>query len=95
MRVLNGVGYMLKRIGPRTVPWGTPQERGLGGDVKPEARTEKERDKKVLNHVRAVSVIPNQNERRWWIIDDKGIRTVEKAEAGDLLLAYCCNVVVM
>ena len=37
---------MLKRIGPRTEPWGTPQERGQGGDAKPEARTEKERDVK-------------------------------------------------
>ena len=37
---------MLKRIGPRTEPWGTPQERGYGDDAKPEARTEKERDVK-------------------------------------------------
>ena len=44
MRVLRGVVNMLKRIGPRTEPWGTPQERGYGGDAKPETRTEKERD---------------------------------------------------
>jgi len=25
MRVLSGVVYMTKRIGPRTEPWGTPQ----------------------------------------------------------------------
>ena len=42
MRVLRGVVYMLKRIGPRTEPWGMPQERGWGGNAKPEARTEKE-----------------------------------------------------
>ena len=44
MRVLRGVVYMLKRIWPRTEPWNKPQERGYGGDVKPVARTEKERD---------------------------------------------------
>ena len=42
---------------------GTPLERGYGGDAKPETRTEKGRDvKKVLNHARAESVIPNQDE---------------------------------
>ena len=46
MRVLRGVVYMLKRIGPRREPWGTPYERRQGGDAKPEARTEKERDVK-------------------------------------------------
>ena len=66
MRVLKGVVYILKMIGPRTEPWGTPQERGYGVDAKPEARTDKERDDKyVLNLVRAVSVIPNQDKRRW------------------------------
>ena len=57
---------MLKSIGPWTKPWATPQERGYGGDAKPEARTEKERDVKyVSNHERAESAIPNQDERRW------------------------------
>ena len=42
MRVLRGVAYMLTRTGPRTEPWGIPQEMKLAGDVKPEARTEKE-----------------------------------------------------
>ena len=37
---------MLKRIWPRTDPWGMPQARGWRGDVKPEARTVKERDDK-------------------------------------------------
>ena len=37
---------MLKRIGPRTDPWGTPQVKGDGDDVKPDAMTEKERDDK-------------------------------------------------
>ena len=37
---------MLKKIGPRTEPWVTPQERGYGGDAKPDAITEKERNVK-------------------------------------------------
>ena len=43
--MLRGVVNMLKSIGPRTEPWGKPLERGWRGDAKPEARTEKERDK--------------------------------------------------
>ena len=46
MRALKGVVYILKRIGTRTEPWGTPQERGYGVNAKPEARTQKERDDK-------------------------------------------------
>ena len=44
--MLRGIIYMLKRIGPRTEPWGTPQEREWRDDATPEARTEKERDLK-------------------------------------------------
>ena len=44
--MLRDVVYMLKMIGPRTEPWGTPQERELGDDTQPEARIEKERDAK-------------------------------------------------
>ena len=44
VRVLRGVVHVLKTIGPRTEPWGMPQGRGQGGNVKPEARTENERD---------------------------------------------------
>ena len=64
--MLRGVVYMLKRIGRRTEPLCTLHERGYEGDAKPETRTEKERDAKyVLNHLRAESAIPNQDERRW------------------------------
>ena len=28
MSKLSGVVYMMKRMGPRTEPWGTPHERG-------------------------------------------------------------------
>ena len=41
---LRGVVYMLKRIGPRTEPWGTPHDRGTEDDVVPDAFTEKERE---------------------------------------------------
>ena len=40
--------------------------KGIGDDAKPETRTEKVQDVEyVLNHVRAESAIPNQDERRW------------------------------
>ena len=32
MRVLRGVVYMTKSSGPRTEPWGTPQEKVCQGD---------------------------------------------------------------
>ena len=56
--MLRGFVYILKKIGPKTV-LGNTTGKGQGGDAKPEARTEKERDiKYVLNHVRAESEIP-------------------------------------
>ena len=41
-RVLRGVVYMMKRSGPRTDPWGTPQVRGVDVDLWPLDRTEKD-----------------------------------------------------
>ena len=43
--MLRGVVYMLIRIEQRTEPRGPPHDRGWG-DIKPDARTEKERDDK-------------------------------------------------
>jgi hypothetical protein len=42
MRVLRGVVYRLKRMGPRTDPCGTPQVSGNGRDEFPEDRTVKD-----------------------------------------------------
>ena len=65
MRVLRGVVYMTKSSGPRTDPWGTPQE-----DVCQEVRsvthlTRKQRNVRYdLNQLRTEPWIPNQDERR-------------------------------
>ena len=44
--LLKCVVYMLKRTGPRTDPWGTPQEER--GEVELEAMIQKERDDKII-----------------------------------------------
>ena len=63
--MLRGVVYMTKSSGPRTEPWGTPQE-----DVCQEERsvthlTRKGRDDRYdLNQLRTEPWMPNQDERR-------------------------------
>jgi hypothetical protein len=42
--VLSGVVYMMKRSGPRTDPWGTPQDKGIDVDLWPLDKTEKDRE---------------------------------------------------
>ena len=66
MSELSGVVYMMKRMGTRTEPWGTPQERGSEEEMLSRHETEKDLcDRYDWNQVRARSHIPNQEVRRW------------------------------
>jgi len=42
MSELSGVVYMMKRMGSRTEPWGTPQERGSEEERLSRQETEKD-----------------------------------------------------
>ena len=65
MRVLRGVVYMTKSSGPRTEPWGTPQEEVCQEDRSVSHFTRKQRDDRHdLNQLRTEPFIPNQDERR-------------------------------
>ena len=65
MRVLSGVVYMTKSKGPRTEPWGTPQEEICSEEKSLSHLTRKERDvRKDLNQFKTEPWIPNQDERR-------------------------------
>ena len=65
MRVLRGVVYMTKSNGPRTEPWGTPQEDVCQEDRSVSHLTRKQRDDRYdLNQLRTAPWIPNQDERR-------------------------------
>jgi len=65
MRVLRGVVYMTKSSGPRTEPWGTPQEDVYQEDRSVTHLTRKQRDDRYdLNQLRTEPWMPNQNERR-------------------------------
>ena len=65
MRVLRGVVYMTKSSGPRTEPWGTPQEEVCQEDRSVSHFTRKQRDDRYdLNQLRTKPWIPNQDERR-------------------------------
>ena len=66
MRWLNGVVYRMKRSGPKTEPWGTPQDSGRGCEQWPEALTENDlEDKYDWNQSRAVPETSNQDDSRW------------------------------
>ena len=65
MRVLRRVVYMMKSSGPRTEPWGTPQEEVCQEDRSVSHFTRKQRDDRYdLNQLRTEPWIPNQDERR-------------------------------
>jgi len=55
--------YMTKRSGPKTEPWGTPQEDVCQEDRSVTHLTRKGRDDD-LNQVRTEQWMPNQDERR-------------------------------
>ena len=65
MRVLRGVVYMTKSSGPRTEPWGTPQEDVYQEDRSVTHLTRKGGDDRYdLNQLRTEPWMPNQDERR-------------------------------
>jgi len=65
MRVLRGVVYMTKSSGPRTEPWGAPQEDVYQMDGSVSHLTRKQRDDRYdLNQLRTEPWIPNQDDRR-------------------------------
>ena len=62
--MLRGVVYMTKRSGPKTEPWGTPQEDVCQEDRSVRHLTRKGRDERYdLNQVRTEPWMPNQDER--------------------------------
>jgi len=76
MTALRGVVYMTKSSGPRTEPWGTPQEDVYQEDRSVSHLTRKQRDDRYdLNQLRTEPWIPNQDERRLikmsWLIVSK------------------------
>ena len=65
IRMLRGVVYMTKSSGPRTEPWGTPQEDVCQEDRSVTHLTRKGRDDRYdLNQLRTEPWMPNQDERR-------------------------------
>jgi len=65
MRVLRGAVNMTKNNGPRTEPWGTPQEDEYQEDRSVSHLTRKQRDDRYdLSQQRTELWIPNQDERR-------------------------------
>ena len=65
MRVLRRVLYMTKSSGPRTEPWGTPQEDEYQEDGSVSHLTWKQQDDRYdFNQLRTEAWTPNQDERR-------------------------------
>jgi len=66
MRVLRGMVYRTKSSGPKTEPWGTPQEDMYYQEDRSVSHlTRKQRDDKYdLNQLRTEPWIPNHSKRR-------------------------------
>jgi len=102
MRVLRGVVYMTKSSGPRTEPWGTPQEEVCQEDRSVSHFTQKQRDDRYdLNQLRTEPWIPNQDERRvikmsWSIVSkavDRSSRQTDGQEFNVLFFHSRCTCV--
>ena len=79
MRVLRGVVYMTKSSGPRTEPWGTPQEDVCQEDRSVPHLTRKGQDDRCdLNQLRTEPWMPNQDERQV-INQDVMVNSVESS----------------
>ena len=64
MRVLRGVVYMTKSSGPRTEPWGTPQELCQEHRSVTHLTRKRRDDRYDLNQLRTEPWMPNQDDRR-------------------------------
>ena len=88
MRVLRGVVYMTKSSGPRTEPWGTPQENVCQENRSVIHLTRKGRDDRYgLNQLRTEPWIPNQDERRVISTPTATITTIIRAAVGTEFLS--------
>ena len=66
MRELRGVVLILKRTGPRTELWGTPQVRGDEEELFGGIPTVDVRDERYeMNYCSETEEMPHQVERRW------------------------------
>ena len=71
MRVLRGVVYMTKSSGPRTEPWGTPQEEVCQEDWSVSHFTQKQRDDSIVVSV----VLPDPSVHFYhWLYLENGTR---------------------
>ena len=98
MRVLRGVAYMTKSSGPRTEPWGTPQEEVCQEDRSVSHFTRKQQDDIYdLNQLRTEPWIPNQDERRvikmsWSIVSKAAERSSRQRLPHDI---FCDPIALM
>ena len=94
MSVLRGVVYVTKSSGPRTEPWGTPQEDVYQEDRSVSHFSRKQRDDRYdLNQLRTEPCIPNQDERRvikmsWSIVSKAAERSSKQSMILSVILLH-------